>query len=263
MLHFGTCHLHPSCPTNRWVWNVAIARNLIGGVEEATRLFKSSANTRAISHRAFVLPTPGQPSNRIDWPISTKSRILHFYNTISPVADQLQKWHTSTGINFAFSESKSNVQHPQQLRMKFSRLLLISTISLVAATLPAQAASYKSANGTTLLDLNESGNRDLAGLPKNSGGYVTFRGGNRVNGGITILTRNAAANNVTYTGTFEDYVGRPDTGCKGTITLNRTLLVGGRVALRSEWRIGQSGSRCQSPVGTQGSGELSGKPACC
>ncbi|MEW6497312.1 MAG: hypothetical protein AB1589_33135 [Cyanobacteriota bacterium] len=135
--------------------------------------------------------------------------------------------------------------------MKFSRLLLISTISLVAATLPAQAASYKSTNDTTIIELNESGSRDFAGLPKNSGGYVTFRGGNRVNGGITIKTRNAAPNNVTYTGTFEDYVGRPDTGCKGTIALNRTLLVGGGVALRSEWRIEQSGSRCQSPVGTQ------------
>jgi hypothetical protein len=163
----------------------------------------------------------------------------------------LKKWHTSTGINFAFSESKSNVQHPQQFRMKFSRLLLISTISLVAATLPAQAASYKSTNGTTILNLNESGNSDFAQLPKNSGRYVTFIGGNPVGGGITILTRNGALNNVTYTGTFEDYVGRPDTGCKGTIALNRTILVGGRVALRSEWRIGQSGSRCESPVGTK------------
>jgi hypothetical protein len=172
-------------------------------------------------------------------------------NTISPVADQLQKWHTSTGINFAFSESKSNVQHPQQFRMKFSRLLLISTISLVAATLPAQAASYKSTNGTTILNLNESGNSDFAQLPKNSGRYVTFIGGNQVAGGITILRRNAAPNNVTYTGTFEDYVGKPDTGCKGTIALNRTILVGGGVALRSEWRIGQSGSRCESPVGTK------------
>jgi len=135
--------------------------------------------------------------------------------------------------------------------MKLSRLLLISTISLVAATLPAQAASYKSTNGTTILNLNESGNSDFAQLPKNSGRYVTFIGGNRVAGGITILTRKGAPNNVTYTGTFEDYVGRPDTGCKGTIALNRTILVGGGVALRSEWRIGQSGSRCESPVGTK------------
>jgi len=135
--------------------------------------------------------------------------------------------------------------------MKFSRLLLISTISLVAATLPAQAASYKSTNGTTILNLNESGSPDLAQLPKNRGGYTTSTGGNQVNGGITILTRKATPNKVTYTGTFKDYVGRPDTGCKGTIALHRTILAGGRVALRSEWRIGQSGSRCKSPVGTK------------
>lgn len=228
-----------------------------------------SRKQRAYSNRLLIHePFPAglsfypHPNDRVTESID-QFRPSHESCIFTTQSLQLQKWHTSTGINFAFSESKSNVQHPQQLRMKFSRLLLISTISLVAATLPAQAASYKSTNGTTILDLNESGSPDFAGLPKNSGSYVTFRGGNRVNGGITILTRNAAANNVTYTGTFEDYVGRPDTGCKGTIALNRTLLVGGGVALRSEWRIGQSGSRCQSPVGTQGSGELSGKPACC
>ncbi len=135
--------------------------------------------------------------------------------------------------------------------MKFSRLFLISTAFLVATTLPAQAAHYRSTNGTTILSLNESGNSDLAGVSKNSGSYTTSAGANRVNGGITILTQKTAPNNVTYTGTFEDYVGKPDTGCKGTMTLNRTRLSGGGVALRSEWRIAQSGSRCESPVGTK------------
>ena len=41
-----------------------------------TRLLRSSASTRAISRSAVVLPIPGLPSNKIDLPVSTRSRII-------------------------------------------------------------------------------------------------------------------------------------------------------------------------------------------
>ena len=74
---------------------------------------------------------------------------------ISPGADQLQKWPTSPGIKLALREFKDNAQLYPPFTMKFPRLFLISTAFLVAATLPAQAAHYRSTNGTTILNLNE------------------------------------------------------------------------------------------------------------
>ncbi len=50
-----------------------------------TLLCRSSANTRAISRKAVVLPTPGRPNMRIDLPVSTKSRIIPIVpNTARP-----------------------------------------------------------------------------------------------------------------------------------------------------------------------------------
>ena len=50
-----------------------------------TRLPRSSANTRAISRKAVVFPTPGRPNIRIDCPVSIKSRIMAIVpNTARP-----------------------------------------------------------------------------------------------------------------------------------------------------------------------------------
>lgn len=135
--------------------------------------------------------------------------------------------------------------------MKRLLLFLISAISLATATLPAQAANYRSTNGTAIIDLSEIGSSDLAALPRDMGYYCTLVGEKRVQGNIQILTRNAAPNNAKYTGTFDDYVGNANTSCKGTISLDQTILVGGGVALRAEWTIGQGGKSCPSPVGTK------------
>lgn len=124
--------------------------------------------------------------------------------------------------------------------------LLLSAISLVTAILPVQAANYRSTNGTTIINLSEIGNSNLTALPRNIGYYHTLINGQRVQGNIQILTRNAALNNAKYTGTFDEYP-----GCKGTIALDRTILIGGGVALRAAWTIGQSSKECQSPVGTK------------
>ena len=135
--------------------------------------------------------------------------------------------------------------------MKRSLLFLISAISLATLTLPAQAANYRSTNGTTIVDLNEIGSSDLTDLPRNVGYYHTWVGGKQVHGNIEILTRNVASNNAKYTGTFDDYEGDAKTSCKGTIALDRTILAGGGVTLRAEWTIGQGGKNCSSPVGTK------------
>ncbi|MGV0027718.1 hypothetical protein [Phormidesmis priestleyi] len=107
--------------------------------------------------------------------------------------------------------------------MKPVLLLLLSAISLVTAIPPAQAANYRSTNGTTIIDLSEIGNSNLTALPRNIGFYHTLIKGQRVQGTIQILTRNAAPNNAKYNGTFDE-----TPGCKGTIALDRTILVGGR-----------------------------------
>ncbi len=130
--------------------------------------------------------------------------------------------------------------------MKPVLLLLLSAISLITAIPSAQAANYRSTNGTTIIDLSEIGSSPLSQLPRNAGYYHTIIGGQRVQGNIEILTRNAAPNNVKYTGTFDEHP-----GCKGTIALDRTILVGGGVALRADWTIGQSSKKCQSAIGTK------------
>jgi len=55
-------HLHPPCPTDARVGDVAVAGNLVGCVDDDDALVQSSASTRAASRSRVVLPTPGRPA---------------------------------------------------------------------------------------------------------------------------------------------------------------------------------------------------------
>lgn len=102
-----------------------------------------------------------------------------------------------------------------------------------------------------MIDLTELRNSDFTPRPKNVGYYFTRVGGKLVQGNIKILTTNAAPNNRIYTGTFDSYQIDPNIVCRGTIALERTILVGGGVALKAEWTIGQGGKNCPSPMGAK------------
>ena len=86
VLEFGTGNLHSASSADRRVRDVSISGDFVGGVDDYHSFFQVvGEHTRAISRRAVVLPTPGRPSIKIDWPVSTKSRIMPIVpNTARP-----------------------------------------------------------------------------------------------------------------------------------------------------------------------------------
>ena len=65
----GVGHLHAPRAADARVRHVAVAGDLVGGVDDHHALASSSASTRATSRSMVVLPTPGRPSSRMTLPI--------------------------------------------------------------------------------------------------------------------------------------------------------------------------------------------------
>jgi hypothetical protein len=135
--------------------------------------------------------------------------------------------------------------------MKYALLGLSAiALSITVSSQSAQASAYKTASGSTYLEVGE-----VAGTV-GAGRYDTIIAGQLWRGSFT-LTASTVGSNRVYTGNFIDR--NPATAntasttqsCQGTLTLTRpSAITNNPTPMTAAWTIGPGGVNCPSPIGT-------------
>lgn len=136
--------------------------------------------------------------------------------------------------------------------MKLLLPIFAAITAIVALPHNAQASSYSSSNGTTLIEFKELPGNAVMGGAIGGGRYQTTINGQQWMGTFTATTVINSGTTRTYSGTFSDHLLGPgaNQGCQGSITLQRPISNSGPAPLQVTWTIGAGGINCPSPIGT-------------